>query len=1097
MGLYELWPKDNADQVRGPYAAINYIRPMIIFGGGLLLFTGGMAMFLGALTRQPVVVFAIPTIMLVGGLFFVWSFSPDWLSPSLNRLMQLLDPAAMRWMIESFTKENRSAEFYNTATVNVDSMFAVSRVLFAACGLAGVVGCAPLLKRRLRGTSPKVELASIPAAAVPGVISELHSAGPMPVATRSEPGLIATTLAVFRTELRFLLRSPGIWIFGPLILLQVFGTASLRVGPLDTTLLATPGSIASMGFNTLTLLLILLILYYTVESLVREERRGMAGIVNATAAPTAALLSGKVLANAVMATVIVIAAFLGALIVLVQQAVQDKVWVGIEPGVFGLIWVALLAPTLMFWSAFVTVIYALVRNRYATYGVALAALIGTGFATSRGVMNWASLWHLWSGVNWSELDRLAYAATPILWNRVLVLLCTVFLVALALRIWPRRIADARGVADRLSAGRLVRASIVPLCIAAPAAVLVITMLVKMRNGSEGGPQERLAKDYWRQNDLTWRGSVAPAIDRVVADVDVRPESRSFAVKGEYVLRNASGKTVSELALTVRPHLKVSQWTLEGAPIEPVKVFDPTKLPALENRSGLIVIHAAKPLAPDATLRIGFELTGGLPDGWSKRSTGASEFVLESGVVLTSFSGSFLPYAGYAEDAGTDEATRRDPKEYPLDHYTQKIDPEFGSAWPTQVEMKVTGPEAWTINAVGIPGEAKIEAGRKTVEWKTDHPVRFFNLVGGPLVETKGKVTSIFHSPRHDYRTQRMAEMLDAARTYYSQWFHPYPWRDLKITEFPGVATYAQGFPGNISFSEGIGFLTKNDEETEHDLADFVVAHESAHQWWGNIVTPGKGPGGNVLSEGMANFASALLIEQVRGEGARRSLMRQFEVQYGRTRSKDNERPLHRVTGARPGDTTIMYDRGGWVLWMLCRHLGRERMFEGLQAFTLKFKDGPDYPLMEDLVETLRPFAADAAAYDMFVNQWVLGSAAPEFVFEGVTKQSLPDGTWKVTGTLRNVATGDVTVEIAARDAEAAKPAKASVDEAAAGAAWKAPVDLGRVSVRLAPGGESAFEVICSGEPAEVLADPDITMLQIGRKRATAPCEPVAEVRSAG
>ncbi|MCX5690932.1 MAG: hypothetical protein NTV94_14305 [Planctomycetota bacterium] len=696
MGLYELWPKDNADQVRGPFAAINYIRPMIIFGGGLLLFTGGMAMFLGALTRQPVVVFAIPTIMLVGGLFFVWSFSPEWLSPALNRMMQLLDPAAMRWMIESFTKENRSAEFYNTATVNVDSMFALSRVAFAACGLAGVVGCAPLLKKRLRGTSPKVALASIPAAAVPGVISELHSAGPMPAAVRSQPGLVSTTLAVFRTELRFLLRSPGIWIFGPLILLQVFGTASLRVGPLDTTLLATPGSIASLGFNTLTLLLTLLLLYYTVESLVREERRGMAGsIVNATAAPTAALLSGKVLANAVMATVIVIAAFLGALIVLVQQAVQDKVWVGIEPGVFGLIWVVLLAPTLMFWSAFVTVIYALVRNRYATYGVALAALIATGFATSRGYMNWASLWHLWSGVNWSELDRLAFAAAPIFWNRVLVLLCTVFLVTLALRIWPRRTADARGVADRLSAARLVRASIIPACISAPAVVLAIVMLVKMRNGSEGGPQERLAKDYWRQNDLTWRGSVAPAIDRVVADVDVRPESRSFAVKGEYVLRNASGKAVSELALTVRPHLKVSHWTLDGAAIEPVKVFDPTKLPAIENRSGLIVIHAAKPLAPDATLRIGFELTGGLPDGWGKRSTGASEFVLESGVVLTSFSGSFLPYAGYFEDAGADEATRRDPKEYPLDYYTQQINPDFGSAWPTP------------INAVGIPGEPKI------------------------------------------------------------------------------------------------------------------------------------------------------------------------------------------------------------------------------------------------------------------------------------------------------------------------------------------------------------------------------------------------------
>ncbi|MCX5690931.1 MAG: M1 family aminopeptidase [Planctomycetota bacterium] len=368
-------------------------------------------------------------------------------------------------------------------------------------------------------------------------------------------------------------------------------------------------------------------------------------------------------------------------------------------------------------------------------------------------------------------------------------------------------------------------------------------------------------------------------------------------------------------------------------------------------------------------------------------------------------------------------------------------------------------------------------------------MRFFNLVGGPLVETKGKVTSIFHSPRHEYRTQRMAEMLDAARTYYSQWFHPYPWRDLKITEFPGVATYAQGFPGNISFSEGIGFLTKNDEETEHDLADFVVAHETAHQWWGNIVTPGKGPGGNVLSEGMANFAAAMLVGEVRGEGARRSLMRQFESQYGRTRSKDNERPLHRVTGSRPGDTTVMYDRGGWVLWMLCRHLGREQMFAGLQAFTLKFKDGPDYPLMEDLVEAMRPFAKDAAAYDRFVAQWVLGSVAPEFSFEKVTKEKLADGTWKVTGTIKNIGSGEMVVDIAARDEAATKPAIGkSKEEIKTPADWKAPSDLGRTSVKLDTGASAAFEVVCTGEPAQVLADPDITILQIGRKRAVGPCE---------
>ena len=56
----------------------------------------------------------------------------------------------------------------------------------------------------------------------------------------------------------------------------------------------------------------------------------------------------------------------------------------------------------------------------------------------------------------------------------------------------------------------------------------------------------------------------------------------------------------------------------------------------------------------------------------------------------------------------------------------------------------------------------------------------------------------------------MSEALDAARKYYSEWFGAFPWKELKISEFPALATYAQGFPTNITFSEGIGFLTKSD-----------------------------------------------------------------------------------------------------------------------------------------------------------------------------------------------------------------------------------------------------------------------------------------------
>jgi len=57
----------------------------------------------------------------------------------------------------------------------------------------------------------------------------------------------------------------------------------------------------------------------------------------------------------------------------------------------------------------------------------------------------------------------------------------------------------------------------------------------------------------------------------------------------------------------------------------------------------------------------------------------------------------------------------------------------------------------------------------------------------------------------------MTLALEGARRHYSQWFHPFPWDELRLSESPSYAGYAQGFPTNITFSEAIGFLTLDED----------------------------------------------------------------------------------------------------------------------------------------------------------------------------------------------------------------------------------------------------------------------------------------------
>ena len=55
---------------------------------------------------------------------------------------------------------------------------------------------------------------------------------------------------------------------------------------------------------------------------------------------------------------------------------------------------------------------------------------------------------------------------------------------------------------------------------------------------------------------------------------------------------------------------------------------------------------------------------------------------------------------------------------------------------------------------------------------------------------------------------------------------------------------------------------------------------------------------------------------------------------------------------------MTYDKGGWAFWMLLEHMGRERNLEGIREFIATYRDGPDYPLIEDFLAVLRKHAAD-------------------------------------------------------------------------------------------------------------------------------------------
>jgi ABC-2 type transport system permease protein len=1063
MFFNQVVPNERSLEIRGPFDPSNYLRPALYFALPMIVFLTGISFAIGSWTRRPILLYVLPVATLLVCGFFLWEWSPGWLDPRINRLLMLIDPSGFRWLKETWLKSDRGVQFYNTAPITFDLPFLFSRALLILLGLGSVGLCQAYLTATLRGTSgqrrswrlwpgsrpgPAVQAEPVPERATPSLAGlDMHAAA---------PSFLHSLWLVARVELRELRGSPGLYLFVPIILLQTIGAGALAVGAFDTPLLATPGTLAVSSVNPLTVFVCLLLMFYTVESVQRDRTTGLASILYATPVRTSALLFGKALANSIVGALVLVGDLLGCLIVLLfQQQVALQLWP------FALVWGLLLIPTFLLWTTFITATLAVTNNRYTTYGIALGVLAFTLYRQLTDQMNWVGNWMLWSALHWSDMGVFDLDRTAILLNRVFALGLAVFFTVLAVQWFRRRDLDGGRLLQHFQPLALLGTGLRLLPWAAVPLVVGIALYTLVYVGAEGEVAKKARKDYWRKNHATWRDAPLPMLTAVDVDLELEPAKSAFRVKGTFDLVNNRQTPLRQFPLTGGDHWENVTWTMNGQDYQP------------DNRSLLYVFTPETELAPGATVRVGFSFTGTYPKGTSKNGKGTEEFILPSGVVLTSFRPTFVPVVGYIEEAGIDKDNKHEEKEYPDDFYRQRKDPAFGSAHGFTTHLRISAPEQFTINSVGVlEHEYEVRGGRRTVEWRSDHPVRFFNVVAGQWAERRGTGTVVYYHPAHTYNIDEISEALDASRKYYSEWFAPYPWQELKLSEFPNYSFYAQGFPTNITFSEGIGFLTRSDPRSA--AAFMVTAHEAAHQWWGNILTPGKGPGGNILAEGMAHFSTALLFEQVKGPRGRIEFLKMIESSYEKKRRKDSERPLVKIDGSQDGDTTVTYDKGGWVFWMLLRHMGRERALRGLQAFIEKYKDGPDFPVLQNFLEVMREHAEDPTAFDTFTRQWFFEVVVPEYHLDDARLEpASASGEWEVTVRVTNAGTGRMPVEVAASAGDRFGPDGRQLDTH----------QEARVSLELGAGEAQEVRLRCPFKPEMVLVDPDALVLQLGRKLA--------------
>jgi hypothetical protein len=167
---------------------------------------------------------------------------------------------------------------------------------------------------------------------------------------------------------------------------------------------------------------------------------------------------------------------------------------------------------------------------------------------------------------------------------------------------------------------------------------------------------------------------------------------------------------------------------------------------------------------------------------------------------------------------------------------------------------------------------------------------------------------------------------------------------------------------------------RQDPAAFNNFPEFYIAHEIAHQWWGQAVG-WKNYHEQWLSEGFAQYFAALYARERRGDQTFRDIVRHMR-RWAMDQSDQGAVYLGYRLGHIKGDSrvfrAIVYNKGAMVLHMLRRWIGDEAFFAGLRAYYAenRYKKAGTADLERAMTH------AAGRSLERFFERWIYTSALP-------------------------------------------------------------------------------------------------------------------------
>ena len=291
----------------------------------------------------------------------------------------------------------------------------------------------------------------------------------------------------------------------------------------------------------------------------------------------------------------------------------------------------------------------------------------------------------------------------------------------------------------------------------------------------------------------------------------------------------------------------------------------------------------------------------------------------------------------------------------------------------KVDIKITTPSQYNVASNGkLFSETALPGNKKLTFWQTNYPIPAYLIALGITNYTKFNdtmgsppfpfVNYVYPSTASDSGAMANINWTKNIMTVFEDYFGPYPYRNEKY--------------GHMQFGWGGGM----EHATMSSMGSFgksLIAHELAHQWFGDKVTCGAW-NDIWLNEGFATYGQHLANEKLLMSNSQFMSYLLSEMNYitGSTGGSVYVADANLGNNNAVFSGRLSYAKGGYVLRMMKWMLGDAVFYQALKDYHARPNLAYNYVRTDDLKTSL--LQSTGVDFTEFFNDWIYGQGYPTY-----------------------------------------------------------------------------------------------------------------------